>query len=225
MRSAWLFGQLDLSGKPSDSVPSLHAGPFYEVWTLESPWPLCVLLVIAGLTAAWFLNQRGKQRRALMVGGGLILAAGVLLLVAHFVTTTREALRARTRELIGAVARGETAQLNQLLANDATVLTSGQPWIEGRQAILEGVQRTTGGPYKVRRSVVLEEQQQIDQKHYAQTQVWVRIEGDGFFGRSWWRLAWRHEDPAKSIDDWKVVSIDLLDIDGMEPQSLRSVGP
>ena len=225
MRSAWLLGQLDLSGKPSDSVPSLHAGPFYEVWTLESPWPLCVLLVIAALTAAWFLNQRGKQRRALLVGGGLLLAAGALVLLAHLVTTTREALRTRTRELVGAVARGETAQLNQLLASDATVLTSGQPWIEGRQAILEGVQRTTGGPYKVRRSVVLEEQQQIDQKHYAQTQVWVRIEGDGFFGRSWWRLAWRHEDPAKSIDDWKVVSIDLLDIDGMEPQSLRSVAP
>lgn len=210
------LAQFDLAAHSGDSVPSLPAAPVWEVWLFERPWAPAGLLVAAALVVLWMFNQRSQARRGLMWAGVAFLLAVGLVVLATVVTTTREAVAARTRELIGATARAETDRLGELLAPDAVLTAGGVSWLVGRDQIIEGVRQTTGDKYRVKKAAMLEEQQQASGRDFATTQVWVRIEGAdaAMFGRCWWRIGWRREQPGGGGDGrWHAESIDIVQVD------------
>lgn len=220
-------------------VAMLPAPPLWEVWLFERPWTPSIVLVLLGVGAWWFFNQRSQARRGVQAAGACMLLALLVVSLATLVTTARETLAQRTRALIGGVARAEIGALTELLAPDAAVLLNGQTWLLGRDRILRGVDETTGSSFKVapNGARVLEEHQQVlrGAGDSARTQVWVRIEGvnSSFFGRSWWRISWRREDASADAIDaggpkhvWRVTTIDLLQIDGLsDPAGLMNVVP
>lgn len=205
-----VLGQFNLGG---GDVPALRDGPWWQVWTVESPWVVAGALVGAGVVAWWFLNQKSEAKKAMLALGAGVLLAAALVVCAQVVTTTRERLRAKTRELVGAVARAEMNTLSELLAEDVVLTGRGEPLVVGREALLSGVRATTGSAYPVKQASMLEEQEQVDDRNFAYTQVWLRIEAvSAGMARSWWKIGWRREAEGTG-EAWRATSIDILQLD------------
>ncbi|GEM_PF-4315687 len=85
--------------------------------TLESPWFLAALLLIAG-GIAWFGFRYRFPRRAPMAAGALVAAALGLVALAALVETTGERLARETRSLVAAAVAGDATAVGELLDND-----------------------------------------------------------------------------------------------------------
>ncbi len=102
----------------------LPSGSPLIVNTLESPWFLAALLLIAG-GIAWFGFRYRYPRRAPMVAGVLIAAALGLVALAALVETTGERLARETRSLVEAAVAGDAVAFGGLL-EDGLVLRVGR---------------------------------------------------------------------------------------------------
>ena len=158
------------------------------------------------------------------IGAGVGLAIAVVVL-ASLVTTTRERLRGRTKELVGAVARAELDRLGELLAADVVLTARGESLVIGREGLIEAVEATTGSAYPIKTAALIKEEQQADERNFGFTQVWLRLEGTSpeLFGRCWWKIGWRREAEGSS-EVWRATSIDILQVDFLDnPAALKGV--
>ncbi|QYU67647.1 hypothetical protein J4558_22525 [Leptolyngbya sp. 15MV] len=151
-----------------------------------------------------------------LVGAGLLgLIAAGLGIAGTLLATDRERLRARSVELIDAVARVDAGSMSAIFAPGVRLQTGLSiqqvPRVVGREALVDAVERTLGGPFAVKEHAVLEVQAQLDGRDVARTQVRVRATPSSAMYQvpafSWWRLDWRRSDQT-----WELTSIEPLAI-------------
>jgi hypothetical protein len=109
-------------------MPLLIAADFPDppqagLWTryvLENPWPVSIVLLAAGLIAAWLGLRDGRRDRIQLAAA----AAGLAILIASIgslVTTSGEHGRHITRRLVEAVIAGDHPVALALFAPDASL--------------------------------------------------------------------------------------------------------
>lgn len=214
-------GFLTVTLARSDAPPALPRPPLVEHLLLEQPWAAALALGLGGLLAAWILNQRARARAGLALGAAMLLAGATIAVIGALVTTTREALIARTRELIALTARADTRALDGLLAGDVTfrLFTTDRRYI--REELLGLVRRYPGELYPVESYREEQAAASLDGPNAARTQVRVvtRSAAATLYDLpvgSWWRIAWRREPDGA----WRVTQIECLRIDGV-PEGTR----
>lgn len=189
---------------------ALPSPPPIEHYLLENPWPLVVVLAVAGVTAFLRLRAAGKPRPGTLWGLTLFLAAGGVWTLASWVQTGREAITRSTAALIGAAARADIPSLDALLSDQLSLFRPGGGPGLGKTETIGRVQRDLGGPYRVREWAVLETQAMTDSASsgVAQVRVRVTLEAAGIPNISWWRIDWR-----KGADGaWRAVTIEPVSV-------------
>ncbi|MFI4915919.1 MAG: hypothetical protein ACIAS6_05350 [Phycisphaerales bacterium JB060] len=178
-------------------ITPLPPAPLLERFLLEQPLlPVIVLALLAIIAVVAFFG-RSQRRRGLLVAGILIAIAGAVYATASLVTTEREHLQARTVELIGATAQADTAALQDLLTEDASLRVTGelsrvlQP-LDGREAILDAATYRLRGRYTIDGWSIRDSQATIDGPNVGRTLVRVGVDASSFSRThySWWRLHW-----------------------------------
>jgi hypothetical protein len=184
------------------------------------PWLISGVILLAGFAGYLVLNSQRQPRRARAAALGAVLVAVGLNVAARLIVTERERVAQATLELVRATATVDMAKLEEMLAPDCMAITAGVfpavpivPDGTSRTLLLAAVQSQLGGPYKLSEYGVLETQVQINGPTAARTQVRVRATAEslGVPGISWWRLDWRKSGGG----EWKVVLIELLEMDGV----------
>jgi len=205
-------------GNDAAPVPRLPDPPFFAHYLLESPWFFAAGLVVAGVVAMLVLKRRGQP-----IEGTRALAAGFILgaIVAGVgtaITTEREALRLRTRELVDLAAEAKTTDLRDLLTEQAHigVFMSYFTGVRGREEVLGAVQLYLGDRYPLASHEVGPVQAVVDGPNIARTQVrvWVKLHKDqqaygGAIG-AWFRIEWTRD----SAGQWKAGVISIMQVDG-----------
>lgn len=192
--------------------PDLPRPPWLESLLFERPLPAVVALLLIAAIVAWTGWSRGRSRMLLAASAVGLLAAGWGAM-AMLVTTDREAVSRRSRDLVHAVAHVRIAQVAQLLDQDATLTYFRAPSGLDRDGILREVERTLGGEYRVKEARVNSVQAAIDGPNLARTQVHVTVvpQATQFPHQSWWRLDWRRGTDRT----WRAFSIEPLAISGL----------
>lgn len=202
------------------SVPALPAPPLLERLLFENPWPAIGALLAAALVAAWLLNKQSRAREGLLAAGGLAVLALAVYIASAVVTTQREVLAARTRELINLTAAADTTGLEPLMARDVTFRAFLTQQSYQRDAILDLVRRYPGQMYPVKSHRIDRVQATIDGPNAARTQTHVTTESPeatlyNLPTGSWWRLNWRKDPDGQ----WRLTGIELLQVDGVSPDT------
>jgi hypothetical protein len=199
--------------------PDPLPGPsYFDRWILESPggWVVggifvVVALIIAGRRAAWGI-------RAVIVAGIIAaLGAGVIALSA-IITTDREIIDTRTRQITAAVVNADRQEMERLLGANLQVTYFGAPQGLNKSETIERVTtlHTTGILREVKASVA-EVQASADNQRFGRSQVKVSASGDitgGYPTVSWWKLEWEKVD-----GEWKVIAVEPISIPGMSNPS------
>lgn len=111
--------------------------PFFEHHLLESPWALAATLALIGVVLFVHGARRLNRRVVIVAGVSMLLGIGVVVL-ATFVTTTRELLIARTREMIAATAPLDLPRLRGFVASGAQLVgPDGSPWLDAEEIFRE----------------------------------------------------------------------------------------
>lgn len=109
-----------------DQVDNLPGGPLWQSVLLEQPWIGAALVGLITIVAAFALNRVGRGKPGVVVAiGGTMVAGGVVVLGAR-VETDAEAARGTVSELIGAIAEGDAASVEALLAESITFRSTSQ---------------------------------------------------------------------------------------------------
>jgi hypothetical protein len=191
--------------------------PLVEHYVFESPWGLAIGVVALGL-AGWFtLRRADRPRWAGIVALGSAAAAGLVLALAATITTAREEVVLRTRELIAAVARADADAVGTMLGERLSVRigTVVLPW--DRDAVVLRVRRDLAGMYRLKDgSATIRSMRASGAESPLVTQCRVTVvpEATAFPTGSWWRMTWRREGVG---GPWLVSEIDLQQIDGAGP--------
>jgi hypothetical protein len=195
--------------------PPLPDPPLFEHHLLESPWVIMLLCTIAA-GVCWSVSQRLRYPRPLRVAAAVLLMLGFAVVAAAFlVTTDRERVGTRTRELVAAVARADLAAVRAIFRDDARLYFFEQPEGLPLQGILDRLERDfiPGGSYHVTEHSVLDVQVVLDNANRARVQVRVRVTpvATSTPYTSWWRL-----DYARGVDgEWRVTGIQPLVLPGI----------
>jgi len=191
-----------------------------ESVTLESPWPGVALLGLMVVGAIFVLNRAGQLRLGLMVGGVLLLLAGGLVASAHWVFTDREAVRARTREVVAALARGDAAAAERDLLASVSLTLPGNRTGLSKADIVSRVDRYMNGAYALKDKLanITTLRAVVDGPGIARTQTRVTAEhaATGYPAATWWLIGWRRGDDGA----WRVSSMELQQLEGA-PSGLR----
>lgn len=197
------------------NVPPLPKPPALESLVFESPTLLIVALAAVALAAFFGFRAQGQTSRGSLIAGTAIVVAGALLLVSRLVTTPREHMQQRTRDLVRAVAEVDIPALNALIAPDARLIAGRFRVVAGmdgadREQIIAGVEERIGGRYRVDDWAVLKLQATQDGPAVGRTQTQVRVNAGGL-NFSWWKIDWR----LQADGQWRVVGIEPLFISGV----------
>lgn len=198
----------------SAPVPPLPGPPLWERLLLEEPVYLAGALGLAAIVAFVILNQRARLRTGAVAAVVLLLAAAGVMVLGTTVRTEREAMAESTASLVDAVARVDTAALDQLLASDVMLVSDfhipelpiASPGL-GKNAILAAV-GVTMRRYPVKEHRILATQAQSTGPGIGRTQVRVRVVVEGIPHTSWWKVDWRRGTDGR----WRAIAIRPLDI-------------
>ncbi len=104
--------------------------PLHQRWLFEDPTePIAILIAAAIITLA--IAKAKRNDRLLLAALTTFLTAAALYALAHFTTTTREHLIARTTTLLTATSPLDLPQLKTTLTPDATLLgPDGAAWLQ-----------------------------------------------------------------------------------------------
>lgn len=193
------------------SVPPLPSSPLIERILLDNPWPTVVAMLLVGVVGFLILNQRGRAKHGLVVFGAALVAAAGAFVCAMVVETDREAMKRRSRELIGAVARVEVESLEELLDGDMELNVTQVGRGVGKEQTIASVRRYLGSVYPVREHTILELQSTLDGPRLGRTQVRVRVTSDVGVLPSWWRVDWLRDTDGT----WRARRIEALWIPGV----------
>lgn len=203
--------------EPTD-LPILPQPSFIEYWLYESPWMIAaaiVILCITGLIATRY-KPKAKKIALPMCLVGFLIAAG-LIATGSFITTDREILIDRSKQLIHAAANADESQLINLLDEhisfqaDLGILKRSQT---GRAAIIT---LATNHAAPIIESVKVKEVRAgLFGPRIARTHIKIHIQGDLIPPNSWWLVDWTKQNDDSSTDpnDWVVTHIEPLWIQG-----------
>lgn len=203
-------GALALPASIGGNVPPLPKPPALESLLFESPALLIIALVVLALAGFFGFRAQGRASRGALLAGISLLLAGALYLMSALITTPREQMANRTRELVRAVAEADLAMLESLLDPDARLVWIRQSTIYTRPQLLERVRQDMGERYRVEDWAILKLQATRDGPRVGRTQTQVRVNAGGL-NFSWWKIDWRLGDDGQ----WRVVGIEPLFIGGL----------
>ncbi len=207
-----------LSAADAGSVPRLPDPPLFAYYVLENPLPLTILVAVAAIVTMLTLRRQGQARPASRVLGiGLFLAATVAGL-GLAITTERETLRARTRELVDVTAAAQTTELRQLLTENARVGAFMVHFggVRGREAVLDTVRKYMGELMPLESHTTGPVQAVVDGANVARTQVCVWVMPSkvqqlyGVATGAWFRIDWTRQ----TTGPWRATTISIMQIDG-----------
>lgn len=213
---AALLGPLSLAqvAEGPYSPPPLPAPPRLAHWLFENPWPPAIGLLAFAVLVFFIMNSRSQTKQGAMIAGGLIVTAAVCIVTSFAVTTDRERLAARTRELIAATATADLRELGPMLASDIGLSVLTRPAPQDKDGILGLVNRYMGNEVSVKQHAVSEVTAHIDRQGTGKTLARVRVTVDAagmndMTNRSWWRITWR----KTAEGEWEAMHIEGLQID------------
>lgn len=193
------------------NIPPLPAPPPLERFLLENPIPGVILLVVLAIALFFLLNARGRIRTAAITSGVLLVLAGALFGLASLVETDREAIAARTRDLVSAVAAADQPAMERILAPDLSVRATRVPRGAARDEVIATVESVLGGTYRVSEHEILDLQAALYGPRVGRTQTRVRVTSEFGSIPSWWRVDWQlHDD-----NEWRANRIEALWIPGV----------
>lgn len=223
-----ILAQFNALQTQTPAVPMLDDPPALIYYTVEWPWGLVAVLAGLGVVALLGLNARGQGRKGLIACGVCFGWAMLVFVLASVITTGRERLRDRTRELIEATAKADTTALRPMLGENVQLRApAGAPLATGRDMLLDRVKQYPGERFQIASLRMSDVQAVIDGENVARSQlrVWVRIKDSAYdlpIG-SWWRIDWRR-DPVPSTGGstgateygpWRATGLTALQIDGL----------
>ncbi len=201
------------------AIEPLPSAPLLERFLFEQPLIPVVVLAILAIVAAIAFASRGQRRRGLLIAVVLAAVAAGVYTAASVVTTERERMLERTAALIAATATVDTASLNRLLTEDASLRASGDieralGSIEGLAEIMDQAEYRLQGRYRITDWEIHDRQATLDGPNVGRTLVRVGVDVESF-GRthySWWRLHWERTPDGQ----WRCFEI--------EPRWIQFVG-
>ena len=202
------------------SVPRLPDPPALAHYFLENPWPVAIAAAVTGVVVSILARRQAKAAAGTRVMfAGIALACAVLLL-GYIVTTEREVLRQRTRELADSAAAGRTVNLQEFLTEQARIAPFSPVYAgaRGRDDILRDVraQFERFGPLETYKLGPV--QAIVDGPNVARTQVrvWAKPRKNaqilGMASGFWVRIDWRREREA---GPWIAGAITIMQFDGL----------
>lgn len=198
-------------------MPRLADPPAFAYYIFENPWPLTILLGVFGLVALVVLQRRGQPREGKSIFAGAAVLATLVAATGFAVTTERETLRARTRELVDLTAAVRTTELRDLLTEQVRVgVISTFVGARGREEVLTEIRKKLGDEIRLESHEIGPVQAVIDGPNVARTQVrvWVKPQKDqqlyGVATGAWFRIDWTRNGDGP----WKVVAITIMQVDG-----------
>jgi hypothetical protein len=213
---AAIIGSLSLAQTSEGpyTPPALPAPPRLANWLFENPWPPAIGLLAFAVLAFFILNSRSQARQGAMIASGLLLAGVACIATAFAVTTDRERLATRTRELIAATATPDLGRLGPMLAGDVGLTVLGRPAPHDKEGILGLVGRSMSNEVRVKEHSTSGISAHVDRQGTGKTLVRVRVVADvvGMSdtpNRSWWRITWR----KTAEGEWQAMHIEGLQID------------
>ena len=181
---------------------------------------LALALAVSGVVVMLVARRQGKA----IVGTRLMLAglalACVTLVLGYTVTTQREVLRARTRELVECTATARTSDLRDLLTEQTRIgaYNAAFAGVRGRDEVLDAVRAKIAEFGPLASHEIGPVQAIVDGTNIARTQVrvWVKPRKDlqytgGAIGM-WFRIEWRRAGEDGS-DPWRASVITVMQID------------
>lgn len=209
----------------ASAVGRLPEPPALAHYLLENPIPVVVVLLLIGVGLAWMVvtGRANEQRWPRIALIAVVPAALAVYLTGWMVTTERETLARRTRDLVDLAAAADSGGLREVLAPEVSLRLLGGDSAYARDQILDLVARYMSPPNGIDWHKTDDVQAVMDGETTGRTQAHVRVRSpnntlyDVPVG-SWWRLTWR-----RSGDSWKVSAIECLQIDGVPSGS--SISP
>jgi hypothetical protein len=182
----------------------------------ESPWPIVAVLVVVAVGLGIAGTRRANGRLQLAGAALVVLACGAWLL-AWAVTTDREAVMARTEQLVQATAPLAMGEVRRLVAEDAIITgPNGEVWYDWSVA-QDQLQRTlTTWPVTDQTIRGLAVEVQGDAARSA-LDLRTTLEAAGLPMPSTWLLTWRRT----SDGGWQATEIRWLTLQGEEPRKGR----
>lgn len=208
-----------LSNSAGESVPRLPDPPAVAYYVFENPWPLTIGLSVCGLVAMLVLRHRGQWREGRTVFACAAALAALVVGLGYGVTTQRETLRARTRELVDLTAAVKTTDLREFLTEQARVgvFSTHVGGVRGREEVLKAVQTHLGDTFSLESHEIGPVQAVVDGPNVARTQVrvWAKPQKDkqlyDVATGAWFRMDWKRDDQGP----WKVVAVTIMQMDGL----------
>lgn len=194
--------------------PPLPSGSGLEHHTLESPWAIAVVLIVAaGL--CWVFIVPGPRRRAgIIAGTALALAAATLVALASAIDTPREQVQHALVGLVNAIAAGDDRRADAMLAPNAAIYDFEGSSPINKDSILDRIRTDfgPGGKYELADHALLEAQIELDSATRAKTQIKVRVSTKDWGGPhfSWWRMDLSHDGK----DPWRITGIQPVSLPG-----------
>lgn len=199
--------------QPPEPLPS---GPLGPRLLFESPWSLVLALSLLGIAVG--LGRLGALRpaghRGVLRGVAMAVAVLAITLAATqaLVRTPKEEISSRTRELVAAVAEGNSQTLRALLADGCTATYFRAPEGIGKEQIISQVTGAFGSGEPADATIgVL--QAVADNTAFGRAQLRVTVTHDlteRFPYGSWWLVHWKKKDGGQ----WQAIEIRLLSAPG-----------
>ncbi len=213
-----MFQLAQIGSSGAETVPRLGDPPALAYYILENPWPLAIGLAICGIVAMLVLQRRGQAREGKAAITAALLLATLVAGLGLGITTQREILRSRTRELVGLTAAAKTTELRDLLTEQARIGTFMTYFggVRGREEVLTSVRKYLGDQFPLESHEIGPVQAVVDGPNMARTQVrvWVKLHKDQqMYGGSigaWFRIDWTREGDGP----WRAAAISIMQIDG-----------
>lgn len=196
-------------------VQSPGQTPGWGVWLFEKPITSAAVVAFAACIVAVVLYRRGRVRGAWGAAGvGMALTAGVFM-TGRMVTTDRERIVQGTKDFVAAVAESDPIVVRELL-DDRLIVTSRSmlaPNVDKDTVITITRQMRDAG---IRSHFVKIDQAGVSRSGVGSIEMRVQVTGEYGPATSRWRLEWqRHTDGV-----WRIVEIDCLSINGVQPSGL-----
>lgn len=198
------------------SPPPLPSPPLFTHYTLENPWPVCAVLLLAAAVVFSVFHQRAEMRRGMLVAVPLGVSAVIVGLLAHFITTPREGIARAARTLVKSVAECDTAALDASLDDPCTLYYYQAPSGLPREGIAGAVTTAfaKGAPYRLAGWQIesLQVRATGPTSGQAQIKVLARPEQWNLPHLSWWRVDYRKGADA----EWRATAIMPLHVQGID---------
>lgn len=206
-----LLAQFGIEAPDFEPLPG---PPLYERFLFEQPWPLIAVLLAVAVVGWWILAQRGRARASWVTPLVCLAAAAGVWLLATLVTTEREQLADRSRELVDALAEVDLNRVEGMLDSRVSLYLFDAPDGRNKQAILSAAEEYLGRRYTLVSHQVHDVRAQVRGQGLGRTQVRVEAtaEGSRTPNMSWWQLDWVRSSPD---EPWRVSAIEPLWIRGL----------